>query len=87
MQSLDALPNFPLQPGDGVTAPFLALGMRDFHAAAHYVYQLPFTPEQIGSYKVALHQRFLQAWLARAAVAGGYTVADFGASVRHVLPP
>jgi hypothetical protein len=41
MQSLNALPNFSLQPADGVTAPFLALGMRDFHAAARYIYQLP----------------------------------------------
>jgi hypothetical protein len=179
MQPLDALPNFPLQPAEGVTVPFLALGMRDFHAAAHYIYQLPYgrttdranfrqvltegrgtcstkhallaqlaleqgvvlpltlgiyemtedntpgvgpilaqyslaalpeahcyltynrvriditrsgvepaepithflyeepiTLEQIGAYKMALHQRFLQAWLARSAVAGVYTVAD-----------
>jgi hypothetical protein len=179
MQSLDALPHFPLRPADGVTVPFLAMGVRDFYEAARYVYQLPYgrtseranfrqvltegygtcstkhallaqlaleqgvvvaltlgiyemteantpgvgpilaqyslsalpeahcylthnririditragvepaepithflyeepiTPEQIGSYKVALHQRFLQDWLTRSAVAGVYTVAD-----------
>jgi hypothetical protein len=42
MQSLNALPNFPLQPADGVTALFFALGMRDFHAAARYIHQLPY---------------------------------------------
>jgi hypothetical protein len=179
MQSLAALPNFPLQPADGVTSLLLALGVRDFHGAARYVHQLPYgrtsdranfrlvlhercgtcstkhallaqlareqgvavaltlgiyamtenntpgvgpilaqynlsflpeahcyltyegmriditragveptepithflyeepiTPEQIGAYKVALHQRFLQEWIPHSGVAGQYTVAD-----------
>ena len=179
MQSLDALPNFALQPAAGVTVSLLARGVRDFHGAARYVHQLPYgrtsdranfrlvlsegcgtcstkhallaqlaqeqgmamaltlgiyemteqntpgvgtvlaqynlsclpeahcyltyngvriditrsgitpaapiqqflheeviTPEQIGAYKVALHQRFLQAWLSRSAVAEVYTFAD-----------
>jgi hypothetical protein len=42
MQSLEALPNFQLQPGGEVTAQFLALCVTDFHSAARYVYQLPY---------------------------------------------
>jgi hypothetical protein len=179
MKSLAALPNFSLQPVDGVTRLLLALGARDFHGAARYVHQLPYgrtsdranfrlvlhescgtcstkhallaqlareqgmaialtlgiyemtenntpgvgpilarynlpflpeahcyltyngmriditrsgveptepithflyeepiTPEQIGAYKVALHRRFLQEWLARSETARPYTVAD-----------
>jgi hypothetical protein len=34
MRSLEALPNFPLQPGGEVTAQFLALGLTHFHAVA-----------------------------------------------------
>jgi hypothetical protein len=179
MKSLAALPNFSLQPVDGVTRPLLALSVTDFHGAARYVHQLPYgrtseranfrlvlhercgtcstkhallaqlaqeqgvaialtlgiyamtenntpgvgpvlaqynlsflpeahcyltyngmriditragveptepithflyeepiTPEQIGAYKVALHQRFLQEWLARSEIARHYTVVD-----------
>jgi hypothetical protein len=179
MESLDALPNVPLRPADGITAVFLARGAVDFRAAARYVYHLPYgrntdranfrlvlsegcgtcstkhallaqlaqeqgvaialtlgiydmterntpgvgrvlelyhltalpeahcyltcngqriditrsgveptepishflheetiTPEQIGAYKVAWHQQFLQAWLPRSAVAEVYTLTD-----------
>ena len=40
MQSLEALPNFPLQPAGEVTAQFLALGVTDCHGAARHVYRL-----------------------------------------------
>jgi hypothetical protein len=179
MESLDALPNVPLRHVDGITEAFLARGAVDFHAAARYVYHLPYgrntdranfrlvlsegcgtcstkhallaqlaqeqglaialtlgiydmterntpgvgrilehyhltalpeahcyltcngqriditrsgveptepisyflheetiTPEQIGAYKVAWHQQFLQAWLPRSTVAEVYTLAD-----------
>ena len=42
MQSLAALPNFPLQPAGEVAAQFLAAGVTDFHSAARHVHQLPY---------------------------------------------
>lgn len=42
MKSLGSLPNFPLKPDGEVTAHFLAVGISDFHSAAHYVQQLPY---------------------------------------------
>jgi hypothetical protein len=88
MQSLDALPNFALQPAAGVTVSLLARGVRDFHIditrsgvtptapIQQFLHEEAITPEQIGAYKVALHQQFLQAWRSRSAVAEAYTFAD-----------
>ena len=42
MQSLAALPNFPLQPAGEVAAQFLAAGVTDFHSAARHIYRLPY---------------------------------------------
>jgi hypothetical protein len=42
----------------------------------HFLYEERITPEQIGAYKVALHQRFLLEWLAASAWAGSRTAAE-----------
>ena len=42
MQSLDVLPESPLQPGSEVTHAFLAAGVQDFRSAAQYLCQLPY---------------------------------------------
>lgn len=42
MQSLEALPDFPLCHADRISAQFLAAGITDFRAAARYLYRLPY---------------------------------------------
>jgi hypothetical protein len=41
-----------------------------------FLHEETITPEQIGVYKVTLHQRFLHAWLRRSALADVYSFAD-----------
>ena len=42
MKPLESLPNFSLKSGGEITDAFLAAGITDFHAAAHYVHRLPY---------------------------------------------
>jgi hypothetical protein len=51
-------------------------GVEPAEPITHFLYEEPITPEQIGAYKVALHQRFLQEWRTRSEIARQYTVAD-----------
>lgn len=40
--SIETLPNFDLEPGAMIGAQFLFYGKRDYHAAARYVWRLPY---------------------------------------------
>jgi hypothetical protein len=51
-------------------------GVESSEPITHFLYEESILPEQIGAYKVALHQRFLQAWLARAETTNVSTLVD-----------
>jgi len=42
IMNFSILPNFYLKDAEGVTADFLSVGLRNFHSAAYYIWQLPY---------------------------------------------
>jgi hypothetical protein len=78
--ALVVLADRPFSASGPFTARFQAAGVRDFAGAARlditgvppgaapierFLHEEPITVEQLGAYKIELHQRFLRDWIAR----------------------